>query len=185
MDFSIGIVLFLTFGCISSRKYKSVISVENGSPWGNWGPRHFCPKGYAHAFQLKVHDHQGPQAWQDDTGLNGIRLHCTDGATIESQVGKWGTWRVNDSCPEGNLQQFSLQVEEPQGLLDDTAANNIRFRCEFGIALGGRGHNWGKFGAWSKSCAPGFICGIVTKMDVDNGAGDDTALNDVKFYCCD
>ncbi|XP_053164384.1 vitelline membrane outer layer protein 1-like [Hemicordylus capensis] len=185
MDFSIGIVLFLTFGCISSREFKSSISVKNGSPLGRWDKPHYCPKGYAHAFQLKVQDYQGPLAWEDDTGLNGIRLHCTDGTTIESTVGKWGTWQEIESCPKGNLKQFSLQVEEHQGIHDDTAANNIRFRCEFGVVLEGLGHNWGKFGGWSESCAPGFICGIITKMDIDRGIGDDTALNDVKFYCCD
>ncbi|XP_053160404.1 vitelline membrane outer layer protein 1-like [Hemicordylus capensis] len=184
MDFSIGIMFFLTFGCISSRKFKSSISVKNGSPWGNWDKPHYCPKGYAHAFQLKVQDYQGALSWEDDTGLNGIRLHCTDGTTIESTVGKWGTWQEIESCPKGNLQQFSLQVEEHQGIRDDTAANNIRFRCEFGVVLEGLGHNWGKFGDWSESCAPGFICGIITKMDIDQGIGDDTALNDVKFYCC-
>ncbi|XP_053162238.1 vitelline membrane outer layer protein 1-like [Hemicordylus capensis] len=186
MDFSIGIMLFLTFSCISSRKTQSIISVKNGSPWGKWAEPEYCRKGYAFAFQLKVHSYQGPQAWQDDTGLNGIRLYCTDGTIIESQVGKWGTWTEIDRCPKGKLlQQFSLQVDRPRGIIDDTAANNIRFRCQFGVVLFGRGHDWGKFGGWSKSCAPGFICGIITKMDIDRGIGDDTALNDVKFYCCD
>ncbi|XP_053162296.1 vitelline membrane outer layer protein 1-like [Hemicordylus capensis] len=134
---------------------------------------------------IPVQDYQGPLAWNDDTGLNGIRLHCTDGTTIESTVGHVGNWREIDSCPKGNLQQFSLQVEKPQGIRDDTAANNILFRCGCGAVLKGRGHNWGKFGDWSKSCAPGFICGIATRVEAYQGTADDTALNDVKFYCCD
>lgn len=45
---------------------------------------------------------------------------------------------------------------------------------------------WGTWGASSESCPIGSaICGIQVKMESYQGKGDDTALNDLKFFCCD
>uniref|UniRef100_A0A8C4JZV1 VMO1 protein n=1 Tax=Dromaius novaehollandiae TaxID=8790 RepID=A0A8C4JZV1_DRONO len=40
-----------------ARQYDSVLTVPNGSPWGTWGKAHFCPKGHAKGFELKVRFH--------------------------------------------------------------------------------------------------------------------------------
>ncbi|KFW95669.1 Vitelline membrane outer layer protein 1, partial [Phalacrocorax carbo] len=116
----------------------------------------------------------------DDTALNGIHLHCQDDSVIESLVGVWGTWTSFQICPGGYLISFSLRTEKSQGGGDDTAANNVRFRCSDATVLVGDGLLWGRFGPWRKSCT---ICGLQTKVEPPQGLQDEAALNNVKLFC--
>ncbi|XP_026052764.1 vitelline membrane outer layer protein 1-like [Carassius auratus] len=172
------------------RNYKSELTVPNGGGWGSWGQREMCPAGtYAAGFSLKV---EAPIDG-DDTALNGIRLHCIASkassnsfrsySTVQSDVGSWGQWTDIAWCPSGFLTAFQLRVERSQGDGDDTAANNIIFRCSEGYLLGG-GTNWGDWGSWSQQCGGKGICGLKTRIELPQGRGDDTALNDVTMFCC-
>ncbi|XP_069857733.1 vitelline membrane outer layer protein 1 homolog [Dipodomys merriami] len=173
----------------SLSRYTSVIEVTNGDPWGSWAWPEMCPDGYfASGFSIKVEPPQGNLG--DDTALNGIRLHCTRGNlaldthVVESQSGRWGTWSEPLWCPGGGfLVAFSLRVEEPQALEDNTAVNNVRFRCSDGTELEGPGLSWGDFGDWSDPCPKG-ACGLQTKIQQPRGLRDDTALNDARILCC-
>ncbi|KAG7320920.1 hypothetical protein KOW79_015335 [Hemibagrus wyckioides] len=98
-------------------------------------------------------------------------------------VTSWGSWTGNIWCPNGVLQAFQLRVESCKERCD-TAANNIRFSCTGGVQLTGSGMSWGEWGGWSEKCVGTGICGIQTKVESPQGPGDNTALNDVKFYCC-
>uniref|UniRef100_A0A8C1D075 Vitelline membrane outer layer protein 1-like n=1 Tax=Cyprinus carpio carpio TaxID=630221 RepID=A0A8C1D075_CYPCA len=172
------------------RHYRSELTVPNGGSWGSWGHREMCPAGtYAAGFSLRVEDPVGPR--EDDTALNGIRLHCVytpslyhHYSSVQSDVGSWGRWTDIKWCPSGFLTAFQLRVERSQGDGDDTAANNILFRCSQGT-LHGDGTNWGDWGTWSQTCEGKGICGLKTRIEVPQGRGDDTSLNDVIMYCCD
>ncbi|XP_059381452.1 vitelline membrane outer layer protein 1-like [Carassius carassius] len=179
------------------RNYKSVLTVSNGMNWGSWKSKEICPTGmYAAGFSLKVEE-LSYGVWDDNTALNGIRLHCIDPskavtvvyhdyATVQSEVGSWGQWTKIKWCPFGLLTAFQLRVVSSQGIEDDTAVNNIRFRCTHGTLLMGDGTGWGDWGGWSSTCEGLGICGIMTRVEEHQGTwGDDTALNDVRMICCD
>ncbi|KAK2850888.1 hypothetical protein Q5P01_007164 [Channa striata] len=167
------------------------LTVGNGAEWGEWGQIDMCPEGhYASGFSLKVEDSQGGG---DDTALNGIRLYCVDPnnnvngdyATVESSVGRWGEWTPVKWCVSQFLASFMLRVEPLQGWGDDTGANNIKFNCSrSGAELEGDGMEWGSWGNWSIKCPEDAICGLQTLLEPPQGTGDDTALNDVRFFCC-
>ncbi|XP_043090328.1 vitelline membrane outer layer protein 1-like [Puntigrus tetrazona] len=171
------------------RHYRMEMSVPNGGGWGSWGHRDMCPIGtWAAGFSLRVED---PVGEGDDTALNGIRLHCVHSsnsyhsyASVQSDVGSWGRWTEIKWCPSGFLIGFQLRVEPSQGNGDDTAANNILFKCTQG-SLAGEGTNWGFWGDWSQTCEGRGICGLRTRIEGPQGRGDDTALNDVRMFCCD
>ncbi|KAK2872221.1 hypothetical protein Q8A67_022118 [Cirrhinus molitorella] len=176
------------------RSFVSLLMVPNGMWYGLWGDREMCPRGtYAAGFSLKVekltHD-----IW-DNTALNGIRLHCVslskdsnsyeEDSSVKSEIGSWGEWTETKWCPSGFLTAFQLRVQTPQGIGDDTAANNIRFNCSQGYFLQGDGTDRGEWGAWSPPCQGRGMCGIRTRIEEPQGIKDDSALNDVRIFCCD
>uniref|UniRef100_F7CRS6 Vitelline membrane outer layer 1 homolog n=1 Tax=Ornithorhynchus anatinus TaxID=9258 RepID=F7CRS6_ORNAN len=175
-------------GMFANRNFYSTIEVSNGGPWGSWTWVDMCPEGsYAIGYSLKVEE---TFSANDETSLNGIRLFCTNRTssafTIESNIGEFGYWARISWCPTGFLSSFQLKVESPQGILDDTAVNNIRFRCSTGVVLENPGGPYGEYASWSDACPRGGICGLQTKQEPYRGLlWDDTALNDVRFFCCE
>ncbi|XP_013811126.2 vitelline membrane outer layer protein 1 homolog [Apteryx mantelli] len=172
----------------------SVIEVANGGPWGEWAWPEMCPEGsYAGGVSFKVELPQG--VVEDDTALNGVRLHCfpwgaRDGSdsVVESQSGRWGRWSEPRWCPhQGHVVGFALRVQAPRHrfLSDEVAATNARFACSDGQVLEGPGPDWGEWGGWSPPC-PGAVCGVQTRQEPPRGLKrDDTALNDLRLFCCD
>ncbi|KAG2465288.1 VMO1 protein, partial [Polypterus senegalus] len=153
----------------TNRQYYSTINVTNGGEFGKWTWSEICPEDfYAIGYSLRV---EAYQVGGDDTALNGIRLYCSrlnDRSilyTVESHTGLFGDWTQTLWCPSGVLKSFQLRVEPYQGILDDTAANNIKFRCSSSPVLEGFGQTFGDYGKWSDECKEGGICGIETKQE--------------------
>jgi hypothetical protein len=166
---------------------------EQGA-WGDWGSPAYCPAGtLVWGFQLKSEPNQGSG---DDTALNGIRLICkgVDGSKsyITSAEGKWGSWGKEHLCKKMPAQGFAIQVERYQGKnkntnsRDDTAASNILLLCDTPYPTGDPPAAWGD---WSANYWCGFyplvtrVYGFRTKVEADQGGGDDTALNAMQVYC--
>ncbi|XP_053116810.1 vitelline membrane outer layer protein 1-like [Hemicordylus capensis] len=183
-----GRLLLLLLACLApgaaGRLYCAMLNVSNGGTAGEWGRREFCPFGYADGFSVKLETHQGFLPGQDDTALNGIRLHCAQGGNVTSSVGRWGTWSHSQSCPKVPLVAFQLQTEPWRLGRDNTAANSLRMKCERRAVLEARWEGWGAWGPWSPRCPRGYICGLQTRVQPPRGAMDDTALNDARFFCC-
>uniref|UniRef100_A0A8C5QZ29 Uncharacterized protein n=1 Tax=Leptobrachium leishanense TaxID=445787 RepID=A0A8C5QZ29_9ANUR len=187
----------LVFSCARPQEHTPLTDVHDSagkayqilmSPTGarDTFTLHTTRKGCLKAGVLQAEETQGKG---DDTAVNGIRLHCLPRYktypehTITSSQGPWGSWTSPFWCLSGYLASFTLKVEGSQGRGDDTAVNNIKFSCSDGRHLEGVGLPWGSYGTWSQSCTHG-VCGILAKVEGQQGDGDDTALNDIQFYCC-
>nr|XP_034332245.1 vitelline membrane outer layer protein 1-like [Crassostrea gigas] len=195
-----GFLLLIASLCVGEgREITKSLSVQGGN-WGTWGQVVYCPEGsFADGYKMKI---EPPQGFRDDTSLNRVSLSCRDGTTLEASgdvaphphTKSFGTWGPMTSCQRGHfITSFALQVERPQGSDDDTAANFVKFTCR-NITNGesyvmmqqpGAGY-WGTYGPWSESCPLGSaVCGIQQKVEpYQSILGDDTELNNLKFYCC-
>lgn len=165
---------------------------EQGA-WGDWGKVASCPSGqYVWGFRLKSEPYQGSG---DDSALNAIRLICKSGSTgtatyIQSSEGPWGDWGNDHVCRNEPVTGFAIQVEAHQGRdgdketnsKDDTAAGNIMMFCGSETIVGDPPAAWGD---WSRFyyCSSGKVTGFRTKVEPDQGKGDDTALNAMQVYC--
>ncbi|XP_053115524.1 vitelline membrane outer layer protein 1 homolog [Hemicordylus capensis] len=162
---------------------RQVLRVKNGGKEGDWGWEQCCPNGtLAHGLSLKVDFAEDG----DRSGLNAIKLHCSDGATsITSTQAPFGAWTRTRFCAREHLDAFALRVQSGSAT-DKLAATNIRFKCSStGQVLEGEGLPEGEFGSWSDACEPpgrGIRC-LTTRVQDPTGAKDQTALNDVMFVC--
>ena len=111
-----------------------------------------------------------------------IVIRCCHMLMLSSFIGQ------SNNVHTGNVSLIS-QVLNPF-LLCAVAVNSYGFQCwhlKTGRTNEARSHD-GFWGDWSSTsyCPSGTaICGLQTQVeDPQGGSGDDTALNDAKFYCC-
>ncbi|XP_031555991.1 vitelline membrane outer layer protein 1 homolog isoform X2 [Actinia tenebrosa] len=189
-----ALLLCLASWSVDARSdYVGSIQPHTYTSWGSWGHEDWCTEGsYAYGFTLNV---EGQQGKGDDTALNGIKLHCRTycGAhsnSITSSVMIFGNWQQTKNCPAGNFLKGAWVRSERQGSVDNTAVNNYDFLCEHFhytshiYHLQGNGMPWGSWTARQECPTGSYICGLKTQVEPSQGRGDDTALNDARFYCC-
>ncbi|XP_073479127.1 vitelline membrane outer layer protein 1-like [Aquarana catesbeiana] len=93
--------------------------------WGSWTGIQWCPSGALISFALKVESYQD----NDNTAANNIKFQCSDNNILTGNGGRWGTFcDWSDICQSG-ICGIRTRVEPPQGGEDDTALNNVEFRC--------------------------------------------------------
>lgn len=167
------VIISVFVGLIAFTNAHYYIESPQVTNWGNWGNPEQCPPDtYAQAFQLKTDSYKG--RWEDDTGINGIRVYCGNPSNIStryitSSMGQFGNWGSLFNCYPGVLTGFQLQVQGPQESYDDdTATNNVRFYCS---NSGGSGYMEGDglhFGSWTEArhCNRGdAVCGLQTQVE--------------------
>jgi len=106
--------------------------------------------------------------------------------------GHWGDWGVLGQCPLGEYAYgYRLRSQAPQGGGDNTALNDIELYCA-SPNTSSYTRIWSAYLS-SGSFSPGVFCngtdnplmGFDVRIEAPQGAGDDTAANDIDFYCYD
>jgi len=100
-------------------------------------------------------------------------------------VGPWGSWRTEFYCTEGLVVGFQLRSEAPQSKHDHSAANNLRVLCSDGQVIEGEGTPWGQWTPVQKCRKRQAVCSLQTQVETNQGAGDDSSLNNLRVECCD
>ncbi|CAG7659370.1 unnamed protein product [Allacma fusca] len=152
--------LFFILAFCSARTIFAVVHWIESSPLTNWDARR---AGYE---MFGPFDYTPPLA------------------KVSSEVALNGEIRREWQCSSPHFAiGFELRALEPQGVLwDDVAATNMILQCGYTESLLGDGED---VGVWTgpQNCLNTVICGIQTQ--VEYGKLDDTALNNVKFGCCE
>ncbi|KAM9312187.1 vitelline membrane outer layer protein 1 homolog [Gastrophryne carolinensis] len=107
-----------------SNYAQATVTSKMGS-WGQWSRVQWCPSGDLVSFSLKVE----PPIDGDDTAANNIMFQCSDMKILNGYGGGWGSFGGwSDICDRG-ICGIRTKVEGPQRKGDDTALNDVQFRC--------------------------------------------------------
>ncbi len=125
------------------------------------------------------------QNWIRKTG-EGARPDYRE--TLEVYGGVWGGWKGMKMCPAGyHGNGYRIRVENPiDG--DDTAMNAVQINCvnPQGQSQVITSHDgvWGDWKQWNYCTGSKYLNGVDMKFE-DPISGDDTAANDLGFFCGD
>ncbi|MDU8501103.1 metallophosphoesterase [Pseudomonas syringae] len=165
-----------------STVVPSVDEYDNSGHWGGWGATEFCyPSTYITGFKVRA------QKWVngDNTAVNAINMNCSTGKTLKSKEGPWGDWYETVNCPSYKpVVGFQLKMDPNQGNGDDAAVVSAKLVCEGGQYIAAP-YDTG-YGSWRKTfvCPAGMVAiGFETRVEDNQGNGDDSALNGMRMRC--
>ncbi|XP_042873437.1 vitelline membrane outer layer protein 1 homolog [Penaeus japonicus] len=183
--------IFLLASVAYGYNPEDFIHAFGATNYGFWGATEACKNGsYAYGFQLKIESEHG--AFTDDTSVNAIKLFCRDPSGVDtgevtSSVMSFGSWSTRRTCQDGSyVRGYMLKSDGTSS--DLTAANALRMWCSgpSGEELIEPGNKWGGWLDRADCGGDKVICGLMTLVQESQGSfNDDTALNDVRFLCCD
>ncbi|XP_075703426.1 vitelline membrane outer layer protein 1-like [Rhinoderma darwinii] len=117
-------------------------------------------------------------------------LVCATFITV-SNGAQWGQWAEWEKCANGSKAKgFSMKVDNQHIRGDDTAVNGIKLYCvkcspphEEKIITS----KFAPWGNWTEPqwCKYGILDKFSLRVEKNQGGGDDTAVNNIKFECTD
>ncbi|WP_431685655.1 hypothetical protein [Hahella sp. NBU794] len=151
-----------------------------------------CPYGaYASGVQVSL----GPSKsnnWEDERGIEAMRLYCTDKNGNRSVIVKikdesvFTDWGLKSACPPGeHFMDVKARRNSVHDGGDETGVNAIEFTCSGGRKVAP--DNVLHMGEWSDplSSDKRAICGVKGKIQSFQGRDrDDTGLNSLEFVFC-
>ena len=167
----------------------TTIHVAGGGGEGNWTGNVFCPDGsWARGYRHYTNTNSG--TLYDDKGTYFVELQCFNiaGAFVSAvqscgeDLGDGG-WSSVVYCSKtlNFIKGYRLKVET-----SCCAVTGVRMSCTLPNEYldAGREYHAGGLQSWGDCPAGTALCGLDSKFLGDQGAGDDTALNDIKGHCC-
>ena len=109
--------------------------VSYDGPKGVWGNNVFCPNNSRFVgFDYKYDSYNGRNIPIDDTSGNSVYFYCEDSTELRPTLeGVDGAWIGRKNCPtDYAICGLIVQYQDDQGTLlneDDTALNNVKFKC--------------------------------------------------------
>ena len=100
----------------------------------------------------------------------------------------WGSWGSAEYCPfPYYVNSVDLKIEGKGG--DDTALNTIELRCKDTTSsstksITSRTGYWGSWRGYA-TCNSGYMKGVQLRSESNQGGGDDSAANGLRFICTD
>ncbi|XP_069505881.1 vitelline membrane outer layer protein 1-like [Ambystoma mexicanum] len=105
--------------------------------------------------------------------------------------GPWGAWSEILLCEKGLYARgFAIKVESPQGYADDTSLNGLQLVCATPTYnyMNSVSYEVVRAGVWGPIswCPGGVMISFSLRVQPYQGAvTDDTAANNIRFYCSD
>ncbi|CAF0964033.1 unnamed protein product, partial [Brachionus calyciflorus] len=183
------IIVYISVTKINCREHLSIIGSDRHTNWGNWHAPVFCPGNSLtcdDTASTRIQSGEGPYGnWYTEKGTN--KRSIESASNTNSSISARGFSALAQLLPD-ILSLLGQAAELAVFLTNEKLSNKcnnlgkfvgFEFEAEPPVNIIGRNRKETK-----KYCPDGqAICGIRTQIE-PKVSGDNTALNNVDFYCC-